>query len=99
MKRIRAAAAADDIKEIWAMYVQLFSLTAVCNGELQSVLSSEEGAQEAWLELADLGVEKFIQCSEEVHTVSIIELFKCKPYAIRQVLICLRIVCMGWSQH
>lgn len=65
VKRI-AAAAAGDIEEIWATYVQVFGLKAVSNEQLQSVLASEEGAQEAWSELADLGVEKFVQRSEEV---------------------------------
>jgi hypothetical protein len=64
VKRI-AAAAAGDIEEIWATYVQLFGLKAVSDGHLQSVLSSEVGAQEAWQDLADLGVAKFVQHSEE----------------------------------
>lgn len=66
-----AASAVGDIEEIWATYVQLFGLKAASNEQLQSVLNSEEGAQEAWLELADLGVEKFAQCSEEELSTSL----------------------------
>lgn len=64
VKRI-AAAAVGDIEEIWATYVQLFDLKTVSDGHLQSVLNSEEGAQEAWQVLPDLGVAKFSQHSEE----------------------------------
>ncbi|KAG9308933.1 P-loop containing nucleoside triphosphate hydrolase protein [Chiua virens] len=60
-----AAAAAGDIEEIWATYVQLFGLKTADQEQLQSVLNSEEGAQDAWVELADLGVEKFVQYSEQ----------------------------------
>lgn len=59
------AAAAGDLEEIWATYVQLFGLKTARNEELQSVLNSEEGAQDAWMEFADLGVGKFVQYSEE----------------------------------
>lgn len=60
-----SAAAAGDIEEIWATYVQLFDLTAVSDGHLHSILNSEVGAQEAWQDLEDLGVAKFAQQSEE----------------------------------
>lgn len=60
-----AAAAAGDIEEIWATYVQLFGLSVASNEHLQSVLNAEVGAQEAWQDLADLGVAKFVQHSEE----------------------------------
>jgi len=43
-----AAAAAGDIEEIWATYVQLFGLEVASDGHLQSVLNSEVGAQDAW---------------------------------------------------
>ena len=60
-----AATAAGDIEEIWATYVQLFGLKAAGDGHLQSVINSEVGVQEAWQDLADLGVSKFAQHSEE----------------------------------
>lgn len=60
-----AAAAPGDIEEIWATYVQLFGLKAASDGHLQCVLNSEVGVQEAWQDLADLGVSKFAQYSEE----------------------------------
>ncbi|KAH0826063.1 hypothetical protein J3R83DRAFT_5787 [Lanmaoa asiatica] len=60
-----AAAAAGDIEEIWATYVQLFGLKPASDVLLQSVLNSEAGAHEAWQDLADLGVAKFAQHSEE----------------------------------
>lgn len=65
VKSIAAAAAAGDIEEIWATYVQLFGLEAASNGHLQSVLNSEVGVQDAWRDLADLGVVKFARYSEE----------------------------------
>lgn len=64
MKRI-AAAAAGDVEEIWATYVQLFGLKVTNNDQLQCVLNSEAEVQGAWLELTDLGVENFAQHSEE----------------------------------
>lgn len=63
-----ALAAAGDIEEIWATYIQLFGLHTAAGSELRSVLNSDVGAQEAWSALADLGVEKFAQHSEEVLT-------------------------------
>ena len=59
------AAAPGDIEEIWATYVQLFNLEVASHEQLQTVLNSEDGAQDAWLELADLGVEKFAQHNEQ----------------------------------
>lgn len=60
-----AAAAPSDIEEIWATYVQLFDLKAARHEQLQSVLNFEDGAQDTWVELADLGVEGFVQHTEE----------------------------------
>lgn len=59
-----AAAAAGDIEEIWATYVQLFGLKVVTDMHLQIVLNSDVGVQEAWQGLPDLGVAKFARCSE-----------------------------------
>ncbi|KAG9318996.1 P-loop containing nucleoside triphosphate hydrolase protein [Chiua virens] len=67
MARVKhiAAAATGDIEEIWATYVQLFGLKAADGGHLQCVLNSDAGIQEAWEDLADLGVAQFAHHSEE----------------------------------
>ncbi|OJA20020.1 hypothetical protein AZE42_13280 [Rhizopogon vesiculosus] len=62
--KIGSLAAAGDIDEIWALYVQLFELTATESEEMLLDLEGESGREE-WDGNEDLGVGTFAKTTDE----------------------------------